>query len=191
MSNFLPDQVTSDIRALAHRGLSLRAVARSLGISTVTAARYYPRDQKCPCGKASGHNGWCKHRYAQSAARQAFQAARSGKNLPVPPPIKLSRNASKRTRQARWLGRDVKFIAQPVPYREMYSIIGEARLACARFPREFRQDVEQEVIVQACAGYIFRPEIKLAAHWFLSRAAGHYMAHESFDQLYSGWSHEQ
>lgn len=168
MSNNLPDTVVQDIRSLATQGMGIRAIARAIGISPVTVKRHYPYadNPKCKCGKPAQHNGWCKHRYSQSVARQAFHSARRGVNIIVPPPIRASRQSAKRARIMRWLGQAVSFTPVPLSYLDMYGIIGEVRTLCKRFPVLVREDVEQEVILRTCAGLIFRPEIPAAVKWF-------------------------
>lgn len=170
MSNVLPDRIINDIKRLAARGEGLRAIARALGVAKNTVAKYYqkPIEVKCGCGGEVGHKGWCKYRYAQSTARQAFHASRSGKSISVLPAIKFSRMSNVRRRQARWLGLDPSHKADPVPYAEMYGIIGEARHATKYLPPECREDVCHEVIVAACEGRIRRDEIRDAVRFFNS-----------------------
>lgn len=79
MANFLPQPRVDAILSGAQAGMSLRWIARTVGISKNTVKRYLPlagEDRSCPCGGPAGHQGWCKWRYAQSPARQAFHAAR-------------------------------------------------------------------------------------------------------------------
>lgn len=63
---------------LLDMGYSRRAVARIAGCTSNTAVRYgriYVPYSKCPCGKDSKHQGWCKFRFSHSPSRQAFMAS--------------------------------------------------------------------------------------------------------------------
>lgn len=61
-------------RLLLTPGYSIRKVAAEVGISkhTVMAYRIGLSRPPCPCGKASGHQGWCSYLFAKSPSRQAY-----------------------------------------------------------------------------------------------------------------------
>jgi hypothetical protein len=67
---------------MLQRGEGSRAVYKATGLCKNTLTKL--RKQlicKCECGKAGGHNGWCKARYAKSPARQAvIQKLKKAKN---------------------------------------------------------------------------------------------------------------
>lgn len=169
VANVLPDKTVGDIKILAAKGLGVRAISRALGIDRKTVNRYYPKhtNPKCNCGRPAGHNGWCKWRFAHSAARQAFWYRNSRHKISIQLPPKLSRRKAIDKTRSRWLG--LSHPPQPVQYMEMYSIIGEVRHATRKFPVELREDITQEIIVRALDGYIQRGEIVNAAKWFMLR----------------------
>lgn len=72
-------------------GYSHRAVSRIVGCNRNTAIRYrrlFVPKAKCPCGKDSKHNGWCKFRFSHSPRRQEYMRSigRLKRNIdPIPP----------------------------------------------------------------------------------------------------------
>jgi hypothetical protein len=94
--NSLPTAIVAELHALFRAGIGVRASARRLGISKITAQRYYREfpELKCPCGEPARHRGWCQHRVALSPERQNF----------------LSRFVTLRPQTIeRWLAYSVKF----------------------------------------------------------------------------------
>lgn len=70
-------ELSSTVRSLYESGYTLRAIARKTGYSRVTVRRLIggmDLSVACPCGRPSGHRGWCPVRYARSEIRQAFIA---------------------------------------------------------------------------------------------------------------------
>lgn len=72
-------------------GNSIRKTAKMVGVSKNTVKKFYKiliairfksgqEDILCPCGDYVGHQGWCKHRYSQSPARQKFMVEWHKKN---------------------------------------------------------------------------------------------------------------
>lgn len=61
---------------LFEQGKSIRQVCAALGIVNQTAVTYRKsaRAALCGCGKDSRHQGWCRHRFQRSEARQAWMA---------------------------------------------------------------------------------------------------------------------
>ncbi len=177
MTNVLLERSIEDIKRLAMQGFGIRAISRSLGISKNTVKKYYPAvTGKCACGQSAGHKGWCKHRYEHSPARRAMQAARSGRIISVPDPIRFSRLSDQRKSNLRWEGKD-GCSYQPLEHWEMYSAIGEAHRVTKKYPIEFREDVCQELILGAIEGRIRPDEMHIAGKHFLTL---------SFKPLFSG-----
>lgn len=165
MSNFLPPEAVDEIAAGVRAGLSLRAIARMVGISTNTVRKYCPkqseRKQPCACGAPAGHRGWCTHRYAGSLARQAFHARRKGIVVEVPKPNKRSRIKEARARFdfVFGLAEDWEIRATALPEDQHYGVIGEVHSVTRRVTPAFRDDVRQAIILAVYEGRVARHEI--------------------------------
>lgn len=74
--NVLKPYVVEQIEILTRKGVSMRGIARELGLAKGTATRYQRslglNNLTCLCGKPINHKYWCKVRFARSPARQAF-----------------------------------------------------------------------------------------------------------------------
>lgn len=171
MGNSVSLEVVATIRKLQADGCGLREISRELGISKHTAKRYFLPDANasCGCGKPAGHNGWCKARYAKSAARQAYQAQRRGVEVNWTRPVAKSRQSALTQKKNRWLsiGEQDNFSPIPVPVDEHYGIIGDVRNITRRLPLEYKDDVTSSMIVACMDGRLGREEIKDALTTFL------------------------
>ncbi len=73
IQTYLSDETAEGLREGLARGMSIRPLARKLGISKATVskfARVLPRGL-CGCGSEGGHRGWCWWRFRRSPLRQA------------------------------------------------------------------------------------------------------------------------
>lgn len=95
MGNFISPATIKKITALVESGHSARSIARGLGLSRDTAAKYVRKlGAICPCGKARGHAGWCGSRYLKSEIHKEVLAKANSDFVepvrPLPPPPKRS-----------------------------------------------------------------------------------------------------
>lgn len=160
MANFLPAEVVERMRQLRRDGHSLRKISRELGVSPNTVGRYLSAEDgaRCECGEAAGHKGWCKSRYAESAARQAFHAKRRGVFLDVPTP-KIASRVTESIREKRiWVGA-LRTATTPLPGVEWFGAIGEVERATRTVERVIRDDVRHEMIVACLEGRLQRKDI--------------------------------
>lgn len=78
--NTVSKMVHQKIRDMLLCGYSVRNICSALGVAkgTVTRYRFLLRraghDLRCQCGREGGHQGWCRWRFARSAARKAVMA---------------------------------------------------------------------------------------------------------------------
>jgi len=92
VSNFISPRTIKKIAALVESGHSARSIARGLGLSKDTAAKYVRKlGGLCPCGKSRGHRGWCGDRYLKSQVHKEVLAKANSdyieppRALPLPP----------------------------------------------------------------------------------------------------------
>lgn len=71
----------AQVEELLRKGWSLRGAAAEAGVSKMAVVRRAKtiERERCPCGRAAQHRGWCRPRIAQSPAAQAALAASSAK----------------------------------------------------------------------------------------------------------------
>lgn len=167
MSNFLPVEVIAAMRDSRANGMSLRAVAREHGVSTNTVKKYIRSTDgaRCDCGQRASHQGWCKARYAKSAARQAFHAGRRGVFINYTIPSRRSRVTESTTEKQKWFG--VIGTISPIHKREYLGAIGEVDHAVERVPLVVREDVRGELIVAVLEGRLPRSDVKRAVTAFI------------------------
>lgn len=166
-NNYLPATTIEQLRRLRADGASQRAIARQLGISANTVARYVGGDEaKCACGAPAGHKGWCKNLYAKSVARQAFHAARKGQRIEVAPPVPKSSRLSKvREEKHKWLGR-ILGDYRPLQASEHMHAVSIVQLATREVHDEWREDVRQEMILACIEGRLRCEDARRAVYTF-------------------------
>lgn len=164
MAHYLTAATVGEIFALRTGGAGLREIARELGVSKNTVARYVGANRLtsiCPCGKPAGHKGWCQDRIAKSARRQAYLAGE-----PVPPAVPPRSRIKRVVLEKRvWLGLE-PFCGKRLPEDEWFAAIGEINRLTQRLRNDVREDVRQEMFVSCLEGRCPRAELERAIPTF-------------------------
>jgi hypothetical protein len=161
----------NEIRRAFASGLGMRAVARTLGISRDTAAKFRPSSAKCLCGKPP-HAGLCKAVVTASPGIISLHRRRKGIDDGYrAAPKKKSRYQKRQEKRAFIFGLAPNWreFADPPHENERYGIIGEVHHATRRIVREYREDVRHEMILACFEGRLARNEIAPMAKLFLWR----------------------
>lgn len=183
MVNILDPAVVMEINRRLLAAESNRNVAMAVGVSKGAVQRWRKRIASdlsvvmCVCGLPASHRGWCRHRVANSPARQAFLAKWMAGRPPAiirvkaPPRVSLSYPFLPEGNNGSQNGADIVLLVNGAVPKHL--------------PEQIRADACQEILLAILAGEISPTDVGSEVKRFISKTRklneAHYMAF-SIDQ---------